>query len=130
VTTRRRFPHMGFTLVEILIALAILAIALAAAARAASVATDNAQETRLRMLATWIAQNRIAELTATNAFPAAGSVSGHSSMAGLDFEWQQVTTETPNAAFHKVELKVLRPAQSQWLVTLNAYLVRVPGSGS
>ena len=34
----------GFTLIEVLVALAILAIALAAAARAANVATDSAQE--------------------------------------------------------------------------------------
>ena len=124
--TRRR----GFTLIEVLVALAILAIALAAAARAANVAIDSAQETRLRTLATWIAQNRVAELMATNVFPSTGTVSGRSSMAGIDFEWQQVTSETPNAAFRKVELKVLRPAQAQSLVTLNAYLVRPPGSGS
>ena len=121
---------LGFTLIEVLVGLAILAIALAAAARAANIATDGAQETRLRMLATWIAQNRVAELTATNVFPSAGTVSGRSSMAGIEFEWQQVTSETPNAAFRKVELKILRPAQTQSLVTLNAYLVRPPGSGS
>lgn len=119
----------GFTLIEVLVALAILAIALAAAARAANVATDSAQETRLRTLATWIAQNRVAELTAMNTFPSAGTVSGRSSMSGIEFEWQQVTSETPNAAFRKIELKVLRPAQAQSLVTLNAYLVRPPGSG-
>jgi general secretion pathway protein I len=120
----------GFTLIEVLVALAILAIALAAAARAANVSVDSAQETRLRTLATWIAQNRVAELTATNVFPGAGTINGRSSMAGIEFEWQQVTSETPNAAFRKVELKVLRPAQTQALVTLNAYLVRPPGSGS
>ena len=120
---------LGFTLIEILVALTILAIALAAAVRAASVATDSAQETRLRMLATWIAQNRVAELQATNVFPSAGTVSGRSSMAGVEFEWQQLTSETPNAAFRKVELKVLRPARTQSLITLNAYLVRSPGSG-
>jgi general secretion pathway protein I len=120
----------GFTLIEILVALTILAIALAAAVRAASVATDSAQETRLRTIATWIAQNRVAELTATNVFPPAGTISGRGSMAGIEFEWQQVTTETPNAAFRKVELKILRPAQAQSLVTLNAYLARPPGSGS
>ena len=122
--------NTGFTLIEVLVALAILAIALAAAARAANVATDSAQETRLRTLATWIAQNRIAELTATQVFPSAGTTSGRSSMAGIEFEWQQVTSDTPNAAFRKVELKVLRPAQAQSLVTLNAYLVRPAGSGS
>ena len=121
---------MGFTLIEVLVALAILAIALAAAARAANVATDSAQETRLRTLATWIAQNRVAELTATKVFPSAGTIRGRGSMAGLEFEWRQVTSETPNAAFRKVEITVLRPARAQSLVTLNAYLVRPPGSGS
>ena len=120
----------GFTLVEVLVALAILAIALAAAARAANVAIDSARETRLRTLATWIAQNRVAELTATNVFPATGTISGRGSMAGIDFEWQQLTSATPNAAFRKIELKVLRPAQTQSLITMNAYLVRPPGSGS
>ena len=120
----------GFTLIEVLVALAILAIALAAAARAANVATDSAQETRLRTLATWIAQNRVAELNATRSFPGAGNVSGRSSMAGIEFEWRQATSETPNAAFRKIEIKVLRPGETQSLTTLNAYLVRPPGSGS
>ena len=120
----------GFTLVEVLVALTILAIALAAAARAANVATDSAQDTRMRTLATWIAQNRVAELTATKSFPAAGTVNGRSSMAAMEFEWRQVTSETPNAAFRKVEIKVLRPGGTQSLVTLNAYLVRPPGSGA
>lgn len=120
----------GFTLVEVLVALTILAIALAAAARAANVATDSAQDTRMRTLATWVAQNRVAELTATRSFPAAGTVNGRSSMAAMEFEWRQVTSETPNAAFRKVEIKVLRPGGTQSLTTLNAYLVRPPGGGS
>lgn len=120
----------GFTLIEVLVALAILAIALAAAARAASVAIEGAQETRLRTLATWIAQNRVAELMATPLATATGEISGRSSMAGIEFEWQQKISETPNTAFRKIELKVLRPAKAQSLVTLNAYLVRPPGSGS
>ena len=120
----------GFTLVEVLVALTILAIALAAAARAANVATDSAQDTRMRTLATWVAQNRVAELTATRSFPAVGTVNGRSSMAAMEFEWRQVTSETPNAAFRKVEIKVLRPGGTQSLTTLNAYLVRPPGGGS
>jgi general secretion pathway protein I len=129
VPVQRSPDAAGFTLIEVLVALAILAIALAAAARAANVAIDSAQETRLRTLATWIAQNRVAELTATNAFPPPGILSGRSSMAGFDFEWRQVTTETPNAAFRKVQLAILRPAQAQTLVTMTAHLVRPPGSG-
>ena len=120
----------GFTLIEVLVALTILAIALAAASRAARVATDSAQETRLRTLATWVAQNRIAELTATNAFPGVGNVNGNSVMAGAEFSWQQTTSTTPNAAFRRVELTVLQPGDTRYLVKLNAYLVRPPGKSS
>ena len=120
----------GFTLIEVLVALTILAIALAAASRAARVATDSAQETRLRTLATWVAQNRIAELTATNAFPGVGNVNGNSAMAGAEFNWQQTTSTTPNAAFRRVELTVLQPGDTRYLVKLNAYLVRPPGQSS
>lgn len=119
---------VGFTLVEVLVALAILAIALAAAARAASVATDNAQETRLRTLATWIAQNRVAELNAANDFPSAGISTGKTNMAGNEFDWQQTVTDTPNAAFRKVELKIAQAGNTRTIATLNAYLVRAPGS--
>ena len=118
----------GFTLIEVLVALTILGIALAAASRAASVAADSAREARLRTIATWVAQNRVAELTATKSFPAAGTINGRTQMAGIDFEWRQLAAETPNAAFRKVELKVLRPGDTQSLTTLNAYLTRPPGA--
>ncbi|MEQ1519075.1 MAG: type II secretion system minor pseudopilin GspI, partial [Usitatibacteraceae bacterium] len=101
--------RLGFTLIEVLIALVILAIALAAAARAASVATSGAEETKLRTLATWVAQNRIAQLTATRQFPPVGAASGESNVGGIDFEWRQTASTTPNSAFRKIELRVRRP---------------------
>ena len=54
----------GFTLLEVLVALAILSIALAAALRANMVTTDQAQAMKLKLLAQWSAENQLAELTA------------------------------------------------------------------
>ena len=117
----------GFTLIEVLIALVILAIALAAAARAASIATVGAEESKLRTLATWVAQNRLAELSATQSFPSSGTSTGKSNMGGIDFEWQQTASDTPNVAFRKVEVKVLRPNDAQTLTSLTGYLVQPVG---
>jgi general secretion pathway protein I len=117
----------GFTLIEVLIALIILGVALLAAARAANIATEGAEESKLRTLATWVAQNRIALLTATRSFPAAGTTSGSSAMGGIDFAWQQTASDTPNAAFRKIEVRVLRPNDTQTITTLSAYVVQAIG---
>ncbi len=60
----------GFTLLETLVALAILAIALSAAFRAMGVAAQSSGELRERLVGDWIAENRLAELRATQAWPA------------------------------------------------------------
>src|SRR4051812_50040135 len=57
---RKRRPG-GFTLVEVLVALAIMSIALLAALRAAAQGTGAVSELRLRLLAGWVAENRLAE---------------------------------------------------------------------
>jgi general secretion pathway protein I len=118
--------YAGFTLIEVLIALAILAIALTAAMRAASVATDSANETKLRTLATWIAQNRIAEINAatTTTLPGVGESNGRQTMANIEFEWKQKISNTPNAAFRKIEVQVLRPGNDQWLANLSGFVVK------
>jgi general secretion pathway protein I len=118
--------HAGFTLIEVLIALAILAIALTAAMRAASVATDSANETKLRTLATWIAQNRIAEINALSvtSLPGAGESNGRQTMANIEFEWKQKISNTPNTAFRKIEVQVLRPGNDQWLANLSGFVAK------
>ena len=51
----------GFTLLEVMVALAVLAIALSAIMRAAGSATRNIEEVKLRTLALWSAENLLAE---------------------------------------------------------------------
>jgi general secretion pathway protein I len=113
----------GFTLIEILVAVAILAIALAATTRAASVATDGALETRQRLLATWAAENRVAELRARRIFPAAATTRYDATQGGLALVIDETVTETPNPAIRRVDLAVAeanRPARV--LSRLTAYV--------
>jgi general secretion pathway protein I len=96
----------GFTLVEILVAVAILAIALAATTRAASLATDGSLETRQRLLATWAAENRVAELRARRIFPAAASTRLAAEQAGVALVIDETVSETPNPLIRRVDLAV------------------------
>jgi general secretion pathway protein I len=114
----------GFTLLEVLVALAILAIALSAAVRASAVAIDSANEVKTRTLATWVAQNRMAELAAVASLPGIGETSGRAVMANIEFDWKQRVSATPNAAFRKVEVEVAPAGVTHTLAGLTGYLVR------
>jgi general secretion pathway protein I len=96
----------GFTLIEILVAVAILAVALAATTRAASVATDGALETRQRLLATWTAQNRIAELRARRIFPGVATNRLTTQQGGLALVIDETVSDTANPVIRKVDLAV------------------------
>jgi len=96
----------GFTLIEILVAVAILAVALAATTRAASLATDGTLETRQRLLATWAAQNRVAELRARRIFPAPATQRLTTEQGGLALVIDETVSNTPNPTLRRVDLAV------------------------
>ncbi|HLX22711.1 MAG TPA: type II secretion system minor pseudopilin GspI [Usitatibacter sp.] len=113
----------AFTLVEILVAVMILAIALAATTRAASIATDGSFETRARLLATWAAENRVAEIRARAIFPGTGTTSLDATEGDTTFTIDQVVTDTANPAIRKVELAVSDSRDPQRVLTrLVAYV--------
>jgi general secretion pathway protein I len=99
----------GFTLVEILVALAIIAIALTAGMRALTQATDTAAALKARTLALWIAQDRLAAAQIATPWPALGNYKGEAQQAGATFLWQANVTTTPNPAFRRVEIVVAEP---------------------
>jgi len=113
----------GFTLIEILVAIAILAVALAATSRAASIATDGALESRQRLLATWTAENRVAEMRARRLFPSAGATQFRTTQAGLEMVVDETVSDTPNPAIRRVDLAVADARSPQRVLTkLTAYV--------
>lgn len=96
----------GFTLIEVLVALAIISIALMAALRAAGQGTNNVGELRQRLLAGWVAENRLAEHRAREDWLPLGIQRGTERQAGLDFDWREDIIATPNPAFRRVDVRV------------------------
>src|SRR5256885_17005077 len=88
----------GFTLVEILVALAIVAVALAAGMRALAQSADSASALKSRTVALWIAQNRLANAQLAEPWPSLGTSAGDSEQAGARFVWRETIVGTPNPA--------------------------------
>jgi len=124
-----RRPEQGFTLVEVLVALAIISIALAAALRAAGQGTSTAGELRMRLFAGWVAENRLAEHRARGAWLPLGIARGSQTQGGVELAWREEVIATPNPAFRRVDVFVSAPAESsRALAHLTGFVVLPPGS--
>ena len=124
---RRPRSRQGFTLVEVLVALAIVSIALMAALRAAGQGTAAVGELRMRLLAGWVAENRLAEHRARGDWLALGIGRGTQSQGGVEFDWREEVIATPNSAFRRVDVFVSAPAEeSRSLARLTGFVVRPP----
>ncbi|MCC7115132.1 MAG: type II secretion system minor pseudopilin GspI [Burkholderiales bacterium] len=120
---RARTPAAGFTLVEILVALAIVAVALTAGLRALAQSADGAGTLKARTLALWVAQNRLAaaELAAEPSPPAERS--GSAEQAGVAFVWRERVGGTPHPAFRRIDVEVAAAdSPSYVLASLTGYL--------
>jgi general secretion pathway protein I len=102
----RRAASGGFTLVEVLVALTIVAIALMAALRATGSLSDGAMELRLRTVAQWSAENRLAQIRVEAEWPNLGRRTYPCAQGEIALVCQEDVFATPNAQFRRVELSV------------------------
>lgn len=124
----RRAKHSGFTLIEVLVALAIISIALLASLRVAGGTTNNVGELRARLLANWVAENVLAEQRALGTWLPLGMQRGIQRQASMEFTWREDITTTPNARFRRVDIRVfLAPEETHALVHLVGFMVQPPG---
>ena len=84
--------NAGFTLVEVMVALVIAGLSLAAVAASVSQMVDAGLAMRERTYASWIAQNKIAELRLANVVPEVSSTSGEIEYAARDWAWRSTMT--------------------------------------
>jgi len=105
-------PSRGFTMIEVLVALAIIAVALAASLRAVgSLATGEADLHR-RLLAGWSADNELAQLRLSHAWPAIGARTFDCSQGNVRLVCTQRVSSTPNPIFRRVEMDVSMPGRA------------------
>lgn len=96
----------GFTLIEVLVALAIIAIALAAALRATGVLAQNNHALREKTLALMAAENRMAELRLAQRLPASGQETTPCPEGPQDMMCESTYSSSLNRGFRQVSIKV------------------------
>ncbi|HEX5125671.1 MAG TPA: type II secretion system minor pseudopilin GspI [Rhodocyclaceae bacterium] len=124
MSLRRAHCPGGFTLLETLVALAILAITLTAAFRAIGMASGQASELRDRLLAEWVAQDRLAEHRALRQWLDTGSAEGVVEEGGRSFRYQEEIKATPNPLFRRMDVKVFAAGSDSQLAHMTGFLTR------
>jgi general secretion pathway protein I len=118
----RRLPRAnkarGFTMIEVLVALAIVAIALAASLRAVGSLAASEGELHERLLAGWSADNTLAKLYLAQVWPDVGQSQFDCSQGNLQLICVQTVSATPNPVFRRVEVSVRTPGRAGNLAQL------------
>ena len=101
-----RRPAAGFTLIEVLVALAIVAITLGAGIKAAGALTDNAQRLADVSAAQRCAGNRLTGLRLSGLTPPIGDSDFACAELGRTYAGTLAVRPTPNPLFVAVDAKV------------------------
>lgn len=96
----------GFTLLEILVALAVLALAMTALVKSSGEFTSNQAYLRDRTMAEWVAHNQLVQLQLEEHWPALGQKKGEAEFAEREWRWVRQVRKTPEQDLRRVEIEV------------------------
>jgi general secretion pathway protein I len=124
--------NSGFTLVEVMVALAIAGLSLAAVAASISQMVDAASAMQERTYASWIAQNKIAELRLSDEVPEVSSTSGEVEFAALEWAWRATISETGVENLFRVDVEVSYAGSDEIVRTVSGFVGEpgVPGESN
>ena len=122
----------GFTLVEVMVALAIAGLSLAAVAASISQMVDAGYAMRQRTYAIWIAENKITELRLANVVPEVSSTSGEVEYAAQEWAWRATISETGVENLFRVEVEVSIAGSEDVIRTVTGFIGEpgVPGESN
>ncbi len=116
----------GFTLVEVLVALAVVAITLVAGLQATGALTRAAARQSDQWLAQLCAENELTRLRLTRQLPGVGDSTASCEQAGQTLQVRLAVSATPNPNFRRIDAVVSGPVDGQEtrLLTLSTVMGR------
>ncbi len=115
----------GFTLIEIMVALAIITIALGAIIQSTTSSTSNATYLRDKTVASWVAMNQIALMRAKRKWGSTSNKKGTVEMAGREWLWKMQIKTTDEKDIRRLIVDVFAADNDQQtLASLEGYLLK------
>lgn len=102
----RKRDSRGFTLLEVLVAMAIISLGLIGVFGSLSQMLGATEILRDKTLATWIATDRITEMRVTGEYPDAGDRSDQVDMAGVEWAYTIKVTKIPDIRMRRLDVSV------------------------
>ncbi|WP_293662540.1 type II secretion system minor pseudopilin GspI [Rhodoferax sp. OV413] len=98
--------HRGFTLIEVLVALAIVSVTLMAGLRASATMTRSTERQTGRVLAQLCAENALVQVRLSRQLPDVGDTQRDCPQAGQTLQLRLLVQPTPNPNFRRIEARV------------------------
>lgn len=122
---RRSEPgQRGLTLIEVLVALAIVAITLAAGIKAAGALTGNTQRLADTLAGQWCADNYLTRLRLERQLPPVGDSEFSCEQVGQTYQGRVSVRPTPNPLFRRIDVHLLDP-EGQHLLLYTTVMSRL-----
>lgn len=96
----------GFTLLEVMVALLIFAVTGTAIMKAATDHLSGVAQIEEITFATWVANNRLTEMTIKSSWPPKDNVKGSQEMADRTWYWRQKVLKTADEDLRAIEITV------------------------
>jgi general secretion pathway protein I len=122
----------GFTLIEVMVALAIVAMSLATLGAGMGQMIDTSNTMRERTYASWIAQNKIAEMRLSNVVPEVSATSGEVEYANASWAWRAVVSATGVENLFRVDVSVFHAGSDDQIFIVTGFVGEpiIPGQSN
>ena len=117
----RRPEEAGFTLIEMLVALAIFSLAALALLRLGGATAANSARLNEQAIAQIVARNIAVETLTDPEPPPFGVVNGEAANAGRRWIWTRTTGRSPEARIQQIEIRVVDAAGGPGRATLTIF---------
>jgi general secretion pathway protein I len=112
-----RTLSLGFTLIEVMLAMAIFSIAGIALLGVADNNIKNLTQLENKILANWVASNQLVEATLDPAWPPKNNKKGTVEMAGQEWFWLQRVIKTENKNMRSVVIEIRNKEDQKLAIT-------------